>query len=47
MWWWVSEQADKGLGSKQIINAASAHLSTSTSGKGLTVPLRRKGTDRN
>ena len=23
---WVSEQADKGLGSKQIINAASAHL---------------------
>jgi len=41
--WWVLGQADKGLGSKQIIiNVASAHL---TLGKGLTAPLRRKGTD--
>jgi len=46
VWWWVLGQADKGLGSKQIIiNVASAHLSTSTLGKGLTAPLRRKGTD--
>lgn len=28
----ISGQADKGLGSKQIINVASAHLSTSKYG---------------
>ena len=44
MWWWVSEQADKGLGSKQIINAASAHLSTtSTRGRDLRYLCVEKG----